>query len=361
MPADCGWFFCSDIQVGAEGDVEYCGLNIHTFNLADTMRNAQAWEHDVAEALLKEPRTVIVADDMGRLSQNNALEYVGNLMCGGNGMFKTAADQAVDSSKALFIITSDMSIDSESQFDCDEISVKKNLDVVKQQFDEFRRKRKGVRFPAAWHQSQLVPFTPLCVDDFRLIAKRFLEKLSADVEQRLRREVEKMSGNVEMPCTNSYGRCTVYSTYMRWFSYAWSGSVEFSTKSVETLGHWVKNRGVCEDETHCTAGAHPFNRELEANVVPIVLDNAPKLDKNSNQTLINSWKFEDAWSSLPGWGYYRTHSSSQTVCLSVACQDAECNSVDDNVPDITVELAEEAGTCPTPKALVHTGSAKDEL
>ena len=74
----------------------------------------RAWEYRVAAELLRDPASVIVVDDIGRLKDAAAFDHLGRLLCGigGNSVpeFRTGPGDAalVAASDALFVLTSDL-------------------------------------------------------------------------------------------------------------------------------------------------------------------------------------------------------------------------------------------------------------
>ena len=85
-----------------------------------------------------------------------------------------------------------------------------------------------------------------------------------------------------------------------------------------------------------------------------------KAGAEDQQTLISDWEEVSGEQWGPAWGYYRTHKSYQSVCLTVTCHHPACTSHEDAMPTIKLEpIPEDAkGFCPTPQAGNHD---KDEL
>ena len=162
LPVVKRFFGFFDIPLDDVGGDDHCGVTLTTFkgSARNAIRQAKAWEHEVAEALKLEPKTVVVADDMSRLAQGEdggeAFRMVGDLMCGvnvGPPKFRTAEGELVDSSQALFIITSDMSIGADAQLDCDASTIEARIKIVRAQIKQFNRNL-GIELPAAWEKSR---------------------------------------------------------------------------------------------------------------------------------------------------------------------------------------------------------------
>ncbi len=62
-----------------------CGVVQHKFSRGSSVAEVRAWEHRVAESLLRDPATIVVVDDIGRLRDAEAFEHFGRLLCGVGG------------------------------------------------------------------------------------------------------------------------------------------------------------------------------------------------------------------------------------------------------------------------------------
>lgn len=148
-----------------------CGVLQHKFARGSTREEVAQWEYQVARELLREPASVIVVDDVGRLRDADAFEHFGRLLCGAGGNsvpeFRSGPGDAplVAASEALFVLTSDLELDpSETAIACEVDQWEGMLDAVRVQSARFWSER-GLHMPDWWQQIPLVPFRELCADE----------------------------------------------------------------------------------------------------------------------------------------------------------------------------------------------------
>lgn len=59
-----------------------CGVLQHKFSRGSAIEEVRAWEYRVAAMLQRDPRSVIVVDDIGRLKDSESFDHFGSLLCG---------------------------------------------------------------------------------------------------------------------------------------------------------------------------------------------------------------------------------------------------------------------------------------
>ena len=166
-----------------------CGVLQHKFARGSTRAEVAQWEYRVARELLREPGSVIVVDDVGRLRDAEAFEHFGQLLCGvgGNSVpeFRVGPgdSQRVAASEALFVLTSDLELDpSEVSISCEVDAWEQMLDAVRGQSSRFWAER-GLHMPDWWEQIPLVPFRELCAEELSQVTRRYLHR-QAEVASR---------------------------------------------------------------------------------------------------------------------------------------------------------------------------------
>ena len=141
-----------------------CGVLQHKFARGSSAEEVAQWEYRVARELLREPTSVFVVDDIGRLRDAAAFEHFGRLVCGVGGNtvpeFRTGPGDSprVAASDALFVLTSDLELDpSETSVSCEMDQWEPMLDAVRTQSSKFWSDR-NLHIPDWWEQIPLVPF-----------------------------------------------------------------------------------------------------------------------------------------------------------------------------------------------------------
>ena len=153
-----------------------CGVLQHKFARGSNLAEVEQWEYQVARELQKEPTSVIVVDDVGRLHGAEAFAHFGRLLCGvgGNAVpeFRTGPGDAprVAAAEALFVLTSDLEIDpGETAISCEVEQWEPMLETVRAQSARFWSER-GLHTPDWWHQVPLVPFRELCAEELSQVS-----------------------------------------------------------------------------------------------------------------------------------------------------------------------------------------------
>lgn len=159
-----------------------CGVLQHKFARGSTRAEVEQWEFRVGRELLREPASIIVVDDVGRLRDTDAFDHFGRLLCGvgGNAIpeFRTGPGDAprVAAAEALFVLTSDLEIEAgETSMSCEVDQWEPMLDAVRAQSARFWTER-GLHMPDWWQQIPLVPFRELCAEELSQVTRRYLHR-----------------------------------------------------------------------------------------------------------------------------------------------------------------------------------------
>lgn len=175
-----------------------CGVLQHKFSRGSSAAEVRQWEYRVAQELRRDPASVIVVDDIGRLRDAEAFEHFGRLLCGvgGNSIPEFRAGPEADAplvpaGEALFVLTSDLELDeSEVSVSCETDAWEPMLDAVRGQSSRFWQERQ-LPTPDWWEQIALVPFRELCADELAEVTRKYLgrqaELASRQVEASLQR------------------------------------------------------------------------------------------------------------------------------------------------------------------------------
>ena len=159
-----------------------CGVRQHKFSPRSSLAEVEAWEYRVAATLLREPKAVIILDDIGRLADAEAFEHLGDLLCGvgGNAVpeFRTGRGHAelVPASEALFVLTSDLELEPQlNELSCEVSTFESMLTAVRGQSSAFWKSRE-LYTPDWWGRLPIVPFRQLCPDELSLAARKYLDR-----------------------------------------------------------------------------------------------------------------------------------------------------------------------------------------
>ena len=207
-----------------------CGVMQHKFSRGSTSAEVRAWEYRVAAELRRDPASVIVVDDIGRLRDAEAFELFGQLLCGvgGNSIpeFRTGAgDDAalVPASEALFILTSDLEIDPlEVSVSCETDEWEPMLDAVRHQSARFWHERQ-LPTPDWWEQISLVPFRELCADELADVTRKYLGR-------QLELAGQHVAAWMQRRCSWALSAQRVY---------RWTGTVKHGAHSLAALDAYV--------------------------------------------------------------------------------------------------------------------------
>jgi hypothetical protein len=174
-----------------------CGVLQHKFSRGSDLAEVEAFEYAAAQALLRDPKSVFILDDIGRLSDSAAYEHLGRLLCGvgGNAVpeFRTQKEnpELIPAPRALFILTSDLVL-GESRVgggECGAGSVEAGsfeqmLGAVRAQSSQFWAARKQIT-PDWWADLPIVPFRELCADEITDAVKKYLLRQCDNAGKRL--------------------------------------------------------------------------------------------------------------------------------------------------------------------------------
>jgi hypothetical protein len=176
-----------------------CGVVQHKFSRGSTVEEVAQWEYRVAAELQRDPTSVIVVDDVGRLKDAEAFEHFGRLLCGvgGNSVpeFRTGPTDPtlVAANQALFVLTSDLEVDPmETQISCEIDAWEGMLDAVRRQSMRFWSDR-NMHVPDWWQQMPLVPFRELCSDELSDVARSYLTRQAELAVQTIEAGLERRS------------------------------------------------------------------------------------------------------------------------------------------------------------------------
>jgi|EP00900_Chrysochromulina_parva_P026861 hypothetical protein len=160
-----------------------CGVLQHKFSRGSSLAEVRQWEYRVAQELRRDPTSIIVVDDIGRLRDAQAFEHFGTLLCGvgGNSIPEFRAGPEPDAplvpaGEALFVLTSDLELDeTEISVSCETDAWEPMLDAVRAQSGRFWQ---VMQLPAPdwWQQISLVPFRELCADELAEVTRKYLER-----------------------------------------------------------------------------------------------------------------------------------------------------------------------------------------
>lgn len=211
-----------------------CGVFQHKFSRGSDLREVEAFEFAAAELLKREPKAVIILDDVGRLADAEAYAHLGKLLCGlgGNTVphYRTQRvdPELVSASGALFILTSDLVLPQSSSlggcganaFERD--TFEQMLGTVKTQSIEFWKSRKQLT-PDWWDDLPIVPFRELCADEIIDAVKKYLQRQCDNAEKRL---------DADMKRRDVWG--------LTWsVTHKWIGSVRHGPRSLAVLEEYA--------------------------------------------------------------------------------------------------------------------------
>lgn len=171
----------------------------HKFARGSTREEVAQWEYRVAKELQREPASIIVVDDVGRLRDADAFEHFGKLLCGvgGNSVpeFRTGPGDAprVVASEALFVLTSDLELDpAETSIACEVDQWEVMLDAVRAQSSRFWSER-SLPVPDWWEQIPLVPFRELCAEELSQVTRRYLARQAEVATRQVEADMQRRS------------------------------------------------------------------------------------------------------------------------------------------------------------------------
>ncbi|KAL1525390.1 hypothetical protein AB1Y20_020254 [Prymnesium parvum] len=205
-----------------------CGVIQHKFSRSSGVDDVLLWEYSVAKELLRDPAAIIVVDDINRLKDSDAFERFGRLLCGlgGNSIpeFRSGPgdSQLVPASQALFLLTSDLELDTSDHISCEMQEFDEMLDNVRTQSTQFWQRR-ALHVPDWWEQLPIVPFRELCADELSQATQKYLYRQCEMASQLVRADLQRRS-------TWAIGRQRVL---------IWTGNVRFGIRSLSTIDAYI--------------------------------------------------------------------------------------------------------------------------
>ena len=287
-----------------------CGVLQHKFARGSSVAEVRAWEYRVAQELLRDPASVIVVDDIGRLRDAEAFEHFGRLLCGvgGNSIpeFRTGPEPdaaLVPAGEALFVLTSDLEIEEgEVSVSCETDAWEPMLDAVRAQSARFWLER-HLPTPDWWEQIALVPFRELCADELADVTRKYLG-----------RQVELASKQVDVSLERSSSWAIGAQRVHRW-----TGAVKHGPRALAALDGYVVDTVA---SAKLVGGRHggwvvaDFHRSVMKPALQ-ALSAAAGVTDHSARTLLGagSQRTETSWLN------YTTVTHSASLCLEVIARD----------------------------------------